>query len=291
MSKAHNKRGKGKGTRGKKTQEGLPPKSQNIGELFEQLVQVMATLRGPNGCPWDKAQNHESIKRNTIEEAYEVASAIEEKNSGKLLEELGDLLLQVIFHAQMASEAKQFDITDVVRDLVRKLINRHPHVFGEKRVETPEQALAQWENIKRNERSQIGSLMDGLAWSLPSLMLAHHAQKRAAQVGFDWDDPILALQKLKEETAEVEVILERDRKNKQRLEEEIGDLLFAAVNVARLSGVDAEMALRHSVRKFVKRFKAIEGVAKRQGKNLAEMSLSEMDEIWESIKEGEQQYG
>jgi tetrapyrrole methylase family protein/MazG family protein len=257
---------------------------ESVGKLFEQLVQVMAALRGPKGCPWDKAQTHESIKRNTIEEAYEVASAIEEGNYEKLKEELGDLLLQVVFHSQMASEANRFNIADVIRDLVRKLIERHPHVFGEKRVETPEQALAQWESIKANEHQKAGSLMDGLAWALPSLMLAHHAQKRAAQVGFDWNDPIPALQKLKEEVSEVEGVLRNERENKVKLEDEIGDLLFAAVNVARLSGVDAEMALRKAVRKFVTRFKAIEETAKQQGKNLNEMSLEEMDAIWEAVK-------
>jgi len=260
---------------------------ESVGNLFEQLVQVMAALRGPKGCPWDKAQTHESIKRNTIEEAYEVASAIEESNYEKLKEELGDLLLQVIFHSQMASEANRFNIADVVRDLVGKLIERHPHVFGERRVETPEQALAQWESIKASEHQKAGSLMDGLAWALPSLMLAHHAQKRAAQVGFDWNDPIPALQKLKEEISEVESVLRNERENKAKLEDEIGDLLFAAVNVARLSGVDAEMALRKATRKFVTRFKAIEETARRQGKNLNEMSLEEMDTIWEIVKERE----
>lgn len=260
------------------------PKPERIGELFEQLVQVMATLRGQNGCPWDRAQTHESIKRNTVEEAYEVASAIEERDYQRLREELGDLLLQVVFHAQMASEAGRFDIAEVLSSLVNKLVDRHPHVFGEKRVETPEQALAQWEHIKANERQQLGSLMDDLAWAMPSLMLAHHAQKRAAQVGFDWNDPLLALQKLKEEVAEAESVLRGDRAEKERLAEEMGDLLFAAVNVARLSGVNAEDALRSAVRKFVARFRAIEAEAKRQGKSLDEMTLNEMDALWEAVK-------
>ncbi len=286
MSKAHSKEDKEKGARGRqKGQESSIQSTKRIGELFEELVQVMAVLRGPNGCPWDKAQTHESIKRNTIEEAYEVASAIEENNPEKLCEELGDLLLQVVFHAQMASEANRFNIYDVLEGLVQKLIGRHPHVFGERKVETPEQALAQWESMKANEREQSSmSLMDGLAWSLPSLTLAHHAQKRAAQVGFDWNDPLPALDKLKEEISEVESVLVNDRSNKERLEDEIGDLLFASVNVARLSGVDAEIALRDAVRKFVTRFKAIEETAKQQGKSLAEMELEEMDTIWDEVK-------
>ncbi|MCX7642368.1 MAG: nucleoside triphosphate pyrophosphohydrolase [Armatimonadetes bacterium] len=288
MSKAHNKGHKGhKAVDKGETDKQSTSNTRLIGELFEQLVQVMAALRGPNGCPWDKAQTHESIKRNTIEEAYEVASAIEENNPEKLREELGDLLLQVVFHAQMASEMNRFDISDVLKGLVQKLIERHPHVFGERKVETPEQALAQWESIKANERERSGSLMDGLAWSLPSLMLAHHAQKRAAQVGFDWNDPLPALQKLKEEIEEVESVLSGDRSDRKRLEDEIGDLLFAAVNVARLSGVDAEMALRNAVRKFVSRFKAIEETAKKQGKSLAEMELDEMDAIWDEVKSRE----
>lgn len=286
MSEAHSKGDKGKGAKGKRKGNESPTQNpKRMGELFEQLVQVMAALRGPRGCPWDKAQTHESIKRNTIEEAYEVASAIEENNPEKLREELGDLLLQVVFHAQMASEANRFDIADVLKGLVQKLIERHPHVFGERKVETPEQALAQWESIKANEREQSSmSLMDGLTWSLPSLMLAHHAQKRAAQVGFDWNDPLPALDKLKEEISEVERVLVNDRSNKKRLEEEIGDLLFAAVNVARLSGVDGEMTLRNAVRKFVARFKAIEEAAKQQGKSLSKMELEEMDAIWDEVK-------
>lgn len=283
MSKAHNEKVKRQTKTGKKPNANTQNK---VGELFEQLVWVMSELRGPNGCPWDKAQTHESIKRNTIEEAYEVASAIEEGNSEKLKEELGDLLLQVVFHAQMASEANRFDISDVVRELVKKLIERHPHVFGSKQVETPQQALAQWESIKASERRKAGSLMDGLAWSLPSLMLAHHAQKRAAQVGFDWNDPLPALQKLKEEISEVESAIRK--KLSDKIEDEIGDLLFAAVNVARLAGVDAEMALRKAVRKFVTRFKAIEESAKKQGKSLDKMKLEEMDAIWEAVKKQEE---
>ncbi len=261
-----------------------PSVEPSVGTLFERLVEIMAILRGPNGCPWDRAQTHSSIKGNTIEEAYEVASAIEEGSYEKLREELGDLLLQVVFHAQMAKEAQRFDIADVVRSLVQKLMERHPHVFGEKKVETPEQALAQWESIKANERQKMGSLMDGLAWSLPSLLLAHHAQKRAAQVGFDWDDPLPALQKLREEVDELEQVLQHHRGEKERLEEEVGDLLFAAVNVARLAGVNAEEALRHAVRKFVARFQAIEAAARQQGKSLTQMSLSEMDALWEAVK-------
>jgi tetrapyrrole methylase family protein/MazG family protein len=260
-----------------------PPK---LGELFERLATIMATLRGPNGCPWDRVQTHQSIKRNTIEEAYEVASAIEEGDDAKLREELGDLLLQVIFHAQMAKERGAFDLADVVRHLADKLVERHPHVFGEKRLETPEQALAQWERLKTQVLQQNGSLMDGLAWSLPALMLAHHAQKRAAQVGFDWSEPLPALQKLKEEVAEVEALLQTDAP-KERLAEEIGDLLFAAVNVARLAGVHAEDALRDAVRKFVRRFQAIETLARKQGKDLSQMSLAEMDALWEETKRDE----
>lgn len=262
----------------------------HLGELFERLVEVMAALRGQHGCPWDKAQTHDTIKCNTIEEAYEVASAIEDGDHERLREELGDLLLQVVFHAQMAKEAKRFDISDVVRELVNKLIERHPHVFGEKQLETPEEVLAQWEEFKVKERKQTGSLMDGLAWAMPSLMVAHHAQKRASQVGFDFDDPLPAFQKLKEEIAEVETLLQamtdvgRGHCPTPNLTEEIGDLLFAAVNVARLSGVNAEDALRSAIRKFVARFKAIEDKAKRQGKSLDEMTVDEMDEIWDAIK-------
>lgn len=258
-----------------------------LGAWVERLAEVMATLRGPHGCPWDRAQTHQSIKRNTLEEAYEVVSAIEDGDDEKLREELGDLLLQVVFHAQMADERGAFDLTAIVRHLVTKLIERHPHVFGDKRVETPEQALLQWEHIKAQERQRDGSLMDGLAWALPALMLAHHAQKRAAQVGFDWSDPLPALQKLKEEVAEVEALLNAPA-SPERLADEIGDLLFAAVNVARLAGVHAEDALRAAVRKFVQRFQAMEILARQRGKNLADMSLAEMDALWEQVKRDEE---
>lgn len=267
--------------------------SQNlsVGELFEEIVKLVAKLRSPDGCPWDREQTHESIKKCTLEEAYEVAHAIESGDMEKLKEELGDLLLQVVFHAQMASERNCFDIVDVIEGLRNKLISRHPHVFGDAHAETAEQVLAQWHAIKQKERSNAGgasTLMADLPLAMPALMLADEVQKRAALVGFDWGNARDAFLKVREEAEELADLLNRGEEVIDRVKDELGDLLFSIVNVARLLKLDAEEALRGTVRKFVKRFNEIERRAKEQGINLSQMSLREMDAIWDEVKSTEE---
>ncbi len=264
--------------KGENTTEKLP-----LGVQFEELVKVTQILRGPDGCPWDRAQNHDTIKIKTIEEAYEVASVIEEGDDGRLVDELGDLLLQVLFHSNIAEERQAFSLTDVIGRLHQKLIRRHPHVFGTEKAVTAEQALSRWEWSKAQERRGKGSLMDGIAWSQPSLLLAHQVQKKASLVGFDWGTAEGALEKLAEEIGELKDSLLRGD-DKERLTEEIGDLLFSAVNVARLIGINAEAALRDAVRKFVQRFQAMEREIVRSGRNLTEVDLNEMNAVWDRIK-------
>ncbi|HID05839.1 MAG TPA: nucleoside triphosphate pyrophosphohydrolase [Armatimonadetes bacterium] len=262
----------------------------NIGQLFEELVQLMERLRSSDGCPWDREQTHESIKRCVIEEAYEVAQAIEDGNMEKLREELGDLLLQVLFHAQMASEDERFTIADVMVGLKHKLLARHPHVFGTAHAETPEQVLEQWHAIKVRERAQQGkdSIMDDLPRTFPALMLAQEVQKRAARIGFDWNCARDAFEKVREEIDEVERALDTDdEQGAKRLIAELGDLLFSIVNVARLRGIDAEDALRQTVSKFINRFRAMEDWAKAHGCMLSDMTLEEMDAIWNAVKSEE----
>lgn len=269
--------------------------SESAGELFERLVRLVAKLRSPNGCPWDKAQTHESIKRCVIEEAYEVLQAIEDGDMAKLSEELGDLLLQVVFHAQMANEVGHFSIRDVLEKICNKLVSRHPHVFGDAVAETPEQVLAQWQAIKHKERSQAEGesegLMSNLPLSMPALMLAEEVHRRASSVGFDWGDAREAFSKVKEEVEELSTLLEENSwaEHAERLKDELGDLLFSTVNVARLLRLDAEDALRSTVNKFVRRFNEIERRAKELGVNLSQMSLSEMDSIWDEVKSREEE--
>jgi tetrapyrrole methylase family protein/MazG family protein len=267
----------------------MASEGSEVGKEFEELVSIVAKLRSEDGCPWDRAQTPQSVKRCIIEEAYEVTQAIDENDVEKLREELGDLLLQVVFQAQMASESGHFNIKDVICGLRQKLISRHPHVFGEAKAETPEEVLKQWQEIKHRERfSESTSLMDNLTISMPALMLAEDVQKRAATVGFDWESAKEALVKVNEEVKELERLLELGLKGPdERLMDEVGDILFSVVNVARLLKLDPEEALRKTVQKFVKRFKAIEERARLQGISLSEMSMKEMDAIWEEAKSQE----
>lgn len=271
----------------------MASQSLSVGELFEEIVKLVAKLRSPDGCPWDREQTHESIKKCALEEAYEVAHAIESGDMEKLREELGDLLLQVVFHAQMASERNHFDIWDVIEGLRNKLISRHPHVFGDAHAETAEQVLAQWHAIKQRERSDASSasetLMADLPLAMPALMLADEVQKRAALVGFDWGNARDAFLKVREEAEELADLLNQGGEGvADKLKDELGDLLFSIVNVARLLKLDAEDALRGTVHKFIKRFNEIERRAKEQGINLSQMSLREMDAIWDEVKSTEE---
>jgi len=246
---------------------------------FEDLVEIMDILRGEGGCPWDREQTHESIRKNFIEEVYEACEAIDLKNNTMLCEELGDVLLQVVFHADMAEDEKAFDIGDVCDGVCKKLILRHPHIFGDVTAETSEQVLENWEAIKRVEKGQktYSDSINQVAKSLPALMYAEKVQKKARKAGFDWPDVKGAMDKIDEEKAELLKAME----GQGDTFEELGDLLFAVVNVARFLDIDPEEALERASAKFVKRFCAMESLA---GRDLREMSLEEMDKLWDKVK-------
>jgi MazG family protein len=246
-----------------------------------QLLRIMARLRAPDGCPWDREQTHESLRATAIEEAYEVAAAISSGDEANLREELGDLLLQVVFHAQMARERGAWDFDSVAASIAEKLVRRHPHVFGSEKAATSSDVLKRWEEIKREEKgAHTGSLLDGVSEGLPGLLRAEKIQKRAAKVGFDWDELPPVFAKVREELAELEAAMP----DPARVEDEVGDLLFAVVNLARKLKVDGEVALQRATDKFAARFRKLETLAKERGLSLGSMSLAEMDAIWDEVK-------
>lgn len=260
--------------------------SETSGPPFERLVQIMATLRGPQGCPWDREQTRESLKAFLIEEAYEVLEALDQGGKDRLKEELGDLLLQVIFHAQVAAELGEFTIEEVLADVTDKLVRRHPHVFGETRAETAAEVLSNWERLKQEERGGVmeASALAGVPKTLPALLRALRVQDKASRVGFDWGATSQVLQKVEEELAELKAALQ---KSPEAAEAELGDLLFSLVNLARFLGVNPEEALRKCIEKFARRFRHIETVIAERGKTLTESSLEEMDALWHEAKIGE----
>jgi tetrapyrrole methylase family protein/MazG family protein len=270
-----------------------------MSKRFDQVVQIMETLRGEGGCPWDRKQTRESLKPYLIEEAYEVLEMIEAQDDPKLKEELGDVLLQVLFHAQIGRERNTFTIEDVLQTLAEKLIRRHPHVFGETTVDGAEEVVHRWEEIKRREKADLsgdgeaGSALDGVPKALPALLRAYQLQVRAARVGFDWphDETGYAqvVGKVQEELREVDEARAAAAKSateeaKRRLEDEIGDLLFALVNLARFVKVNPEEALRGAANRFAARFTHMEQAAKGGGRSLTDMTLAEMDRLWEEAK-------
>jgi MazG family protein len=263
------------------------------GDKFEKLVGIMATLRGPDGCPWDKEQDFNSLKPMLVEEVYEVLEAIENNDMDGLSEELGDMLLHVLFHAQLAKEMGQFDIDTVVGKISDKLVRRHPHVFGGETASTSEEVIKNWEAIKAQEKAQKltertpeqRSILEGIPNKLPAIHEAHQISSRVARVGFDWPDIDAVFDKLQEEVLEVkEVIAHAGDDKRDRLEDEIGDLLFVIVNIARHVKIDSESALKRSNRKFKSRFRFVERELARQGKKLEETSLSEMEALWQRAK-------
>jgi MazG family protein len=255
---------------------------------IERLLQIMARLRDrERGCPWDVEQSFATIAPYTIEEAYEVADAITRADMPALKEELGDLLFQVVFHARMAEEAGHFDFRDVTAALADKMIRRHPHVFDVVEARTADEQTAAWEDQKAQERGANGAgTLDGVPLNLPALLRAQKLQKRAGRVGFDWGSAGPALDKLAEEVGELRAELTVSR-SPERVAEEVGDLLFAAVNVARLAGVDAETVLRAANGKFQRRFAAIEAALRARGKTPESSTLEEMDALWNDIKAAE----
>lgn len=251
-----------------------------IGTTFEKLVNIMSKLRSPEGCPWDREQTHKSLKPYLIEEAYEVLETIEEEDMDGLKEELGDLLLQVIFHAQLAKEEEQFTILNVIQSINEKLINRHPHVFGQVQINTADEQRIHWENLKKEERKS--SCLDGVPKQLPALLRARRVQQKASTVGFDWKERAPVWEKVKEEIEELSTALES--KDEKIIEEEFGDLLFSLVNLSRFIRINPEDALNRAVDKFVHRFQKLEKVMEKEGQNLKDASLEEMDKVWDRIK-------
>jgi MazG family protein len=254
---------------------------------FDDLRAIMARLRAPDGCPWDREQTHQSIKECLLEETYEFLEAVEDENAPHMREELGDLLLQVVFHAQMGSEVGEFDLDGVIQELSEKLVRRHPHVFGETEVSGSDEVSANWETIKNSEvgKDDRKSRMDGIPHTFPALLRAKKMQVRAARDGFDWPSAEPVWEKLDEEIREVrEAIAEGDAGH---LEEEVGDLLFVAVNLARKLGVDPEIALQRANAKFDRRYRTMESIVEGRSQTLSELDLASQDLLWEGAKAAE----
>jgi tetrapyrrole methylase family protein/MazG family protein len=265
------------------------------GEKFAALVELIARLRAPGGCPWDREQTHESLKPMMLEEAYEVVEAIDEGDDEELIGELGDLLLQVVFHSQIADEESRFTVAEVIDRISTKMIRRHPHVFGEDTAQTSDEVLRNWEAIKEAElqekgkKDDDGSMLDSVSTRLPAVMEAFQMTTKVSRVDFDWPDVPSVLEKLDEEVAELKEAVAAEHPNHQEIAGEVGDLLFVAVNVARLLGVDPESALKTSNRKFRRRFRYIEDRLREQGRKPADSDHIEMDALWDEAKLKEKQ--
>jgi len=264
----------------------LPDPLDSSADPFRRLVAIMARLRGEGGCPWDREQTHESLVPYAIEEAYEVKEAIDRSDMDSLREELGDLLLQIVFHAQLARETGRFDMDDVARAICKKLIGRHPHVFGDVEVRSSAEVLQNWEQIKlseKREHRQEPSRLSGVPKELPALLRAHRVQEKAARVGFDWEHVRDVFAKVREEVAELEAAVEQGQT--AFIKAEIGDLLFALVNLSRFLNVQSELALHDTIERFIARFRHIEQRVAEQDRHLEEMTLAEMDALWEEAKQ------
>ncbi len=258
-------------------------KRVDAGSSFSRLCEIVAQLRAPGGCPWDREQTHESLSPGLLEEAYEVADAIRSKDDANLREELGDLLLQVVLHAEIAAETGRFNLDDIARGIGDKLIRRHPHVFGESEVRDARAVLKQWDEIKRAEKGPgERAFFAGLTRSLPALMLAQKTQSKAARVSFDWSELSDVMAKVDEELAETKEAIASGEE--EAIADEVGDLLFAVVNLAWKSGLDAETVLAAATEKFIARFHALERELQRQGGKLGEADLAALDEIWNRVK-------
>ena len=249
---------------------------------IERLRLVVSHLRAPDGCPWDREQTHASLRAGLLEEAHEVIDAINLNDDANLREELGDLLLQVVFHAQIAREENRFDLDAVAHEISEKLIRRHPHVFGSDQCANSDEVLQRWDEIKRAEKGHTTeSLLEGISRGLPALIRSQKIQKKAAKVGFDWDSLPPVVEKIREELREVEAELHGDPR---RVEEEIGDLLFSVVNLARKTGTDAEVALQGAAERFSSRFKKMESLARERGLELSNLGLEKLDLLWDEAK-------
>jgi tetrapyrrole methylase family protein / MazG family protein len=265
------------------------------GERFAELVELISRLRAPGGCPWDREQTHESLKPMMLEEAYEVVEAIDEGNDEEFAGELGDLLLQVVFHSQIATEENRFNVAEVIQRIASKMIRRHPHVFGEDTAQTAGEVLRNWEAIKEAEleakgkRAEDGSMLDSVSKKLPAVMEAFQMTTKVSRVDFDWPDVGSVLEKLDEEVEELKQAIANEQPSHQEVAGEVGDLLFVAVNVARLLGIDPESALKASNRKFRRRFRYIEDRLRDQGRKPADSDHIEMDALWDDAKAKEKE--
>ncbi len=304
---------------------------KKIGKAFESLVALQARLRAPNGCPWDREQTHDSLRTYLVEETYEVLDALDSGDPRKFADELGDLLLQIVFHSELAAEAGKFDIADVIERIYTKMVRRHPHVFGSVRADTSADVLKNWEQLKSEERATEqraseqrtseqrtneqrpndaenakkkdaqtaakaakASILDAVPRSLPALLEAHQLTRRAANVGFDWPEVNGIFEKLTEEAGELKQLLVPGESRSQgaksprrgEIEEEVGDLLFVGVNLARFLGFDAEIALKRANRKFAGRFREMERIAASRGQALSGLSAAELDSLWNEVKGG-----
>ncbi len=258
-----------------------------VGERFEKLVDIMHRLRAPGGCPWDGEQTHESIKPYLIEEAYEVLEAIDSQDDAELRSELGDLLLQVIFHAEMASETSRFEISDVIDSICDKMVRRHPHVFGDTAVTGSREVLENWSKIKQQERKHTGddhSALAGVPKAMPALLRAHRITEKASTAGFDWSDATGVLEKLREELAELERAIASE--GPERVEAELGDLLFAATSLARHLEIRSEDALGKATDRFERRYRAMEAILAQDQRDMSDLSDEEKDALWERVKAG-----
>jgi tetrapyrrole methylase family protein/MazG family protein len=249
---------------------------------FERLIEIMEALRGPKGCPWDKEQTRESLKPFLVEELYELLDALDEDNSDKIKEELGDLLFQIVFHCHLSKEIGQFDVNDVIDKIAEKMVNRHPHVFGKESLRTSKELLKRWEEHKEREGKKRGSVLEGVPETLPALLRAQKLQDKVSRVGFDWEKVEDVFKKLDEEINELRCAL--DKKNQKEIEDEVGDILFVLVRISNFVGVNPEEALRKTISKFIHRFRHIEMKALGLGRRLSDMTLEEMDNLWEEAK-------
>ncbi|HXU07745.1 MAG TPA: nucleoside triphosphate pyrophosphohydrolase [Blastocatellia bacterium] len=260
------------------------------GDKFAELVELISRLRAPGGCPWDREQTHESLKPMMLEEAYEVVEAIDEGDDEELIGELGDLLLQVVFHSQIGAEENRFTAAEVIDRITSKMIRRHPHVFGDDNAQTAGEVLKNWEAIKETElaekgkRTEEGSMLDSVSSKLPAVMEAFQMTTKVSRVDFDWPNVPSVLEKLDEEVEELKQAVSSERSSHQEIAGEVGDLLFVAVNVARLLGIDPESALKSSNRKFRRRFRYIEDRLRQQGRKPADSDHIEMDKYWDEAK-------
>jgi len=272
---------------------GAPTKP--AGEEFNSLVELISRLRAPGGCPWDREQTHQSLKPMMLEEAYEVVEAIDDGNDEELIGELGDLLLQVVFHSQIAAEENRFTVAEVIERISSKMIRRHPHVFGDDTAQTAGEVLRNWEAIKEAEltakgkRTDDASMLDSVSTKLPAVMEAFQMTTKVSRVDFDWPDVASVLEKLDEEVEELKQAVGEKEPNQNEIAAEVGDLLFVAVNVARLLGIDPESALKSSNRKFRRRFRYIEDRLREQGRKPADSDHVEMDALWDEAKTREKE--